>query len=149
MAPAMAMEDFFNGRSQSRFNLPVVHGKRDAMNRVTIPATDEELLAECEVETYCSSGPGGQNVNRRSTAVRLRHRPTGLVVACQRERSQWQNKRVALEWLREKLQAMNKRRRPRIATKIPRAVRSRIMIVKKLTGEKKRLRRKPGPGEGT
>lgn len=118
------------------------------MNRVRIPATDEDLLAECEVETYCASGPGGQNVNRRSTAVRLRHRPTGVVVTCQRERSQWQNKRVALEWLRGKLQALNRRRRPRIPTALPRSVRNRILKTKKQTGEKKRLRRKPGFGDG-
>ena len=52
-----------------------------------IPESDDELLAQCDVETYSASGPGGQNVNRRSTAVRLKHRPTGIVVTCQRERT--------------------------------------------------------------
>jgi len=63
------------------------------------PSSDEDLLAECEVETFRSSGPGGQNVNKRDTAVRLRHTPTGIVVTCQRERSQYRNKQIALEEL--------------------------------------------------
>jgi len=71
------------------------------------PSSDEDLLAECEVETFGSSGPGGQNVNKRDTAVRLRHTPTGIVVTCQRERSQYRNKQIALEELRKKLEALS------------------------------------------
>lgn len=58
---------------------------------------------EIEMETFKSSGAGGQYVNKRMTAVRLRHIPTGIIVTCQTERSLAQNKEKALEMLRAKL----------------------------------------------
>jgi len=64
-----------------------------------IPIKDEDL----EIETYRSSGPGGQNVQKVETAVRIYHQPTGIVVSCQSERSQFQNKEKALAILRGKL----------------------------------------------
>ncbi len=109
--------------------------------------SDEALLAMCDVETYRSSGPGGQNVNRRETAVRLRHRPTGIVVACQSERSQAVNKRIALEWLRRKLLARAQLRRPRIATRPPASSRERVLEKKKRRAELKRQRQRPGGEE--
>jgi protein subunit release factor B len=107
----------------------------------SIPASDDDLLAECDVETFRASGPGGQNVNRRETAVRLRHRPTGLVAACQQERSQHQNKMLALRVLRRKIESLFHRRRPRIPTAVPRSARNRILAQKKRQGLKKRLRK--------
>lgn len=104
---------------------------------------DERLLAECDVETFRSSGPGGQNVNRRETAVRLRHRPTGLVVTCQEERTQGRNKQIALDRLRDRLRRRNRRRRKRVPTKMPRAVRERILENKKRQSRKKDMRKKP------
>lgn len=117
------------------------------MNLIPIPPTDDELLAECDVDSFRSSGPGGQNVNRRETAVRLTHRPSGIVVACQAERSQYQNKRRALEILRAKLEKLNHRRRPRKATRMPRGARETILRTKKRQATKKLHRRKPGAEE--
>jgi peptide chain release factor 2 len=113
------------------------------MNTYRLPDTDDALLAECEVETYCSSGPGGQNVNRRETAVRLRHLPTGIVVTCQREREQYRNKMIALEILRRRICASQRRRRPRVPTVISEKAQEKVLAGKKQRSRKKTLRRKP------
>jgi hypothetical protein len=65
--------------------------------------TDEQLLAQCEVDTYRASGPGGQKRNKTSSAVRLRHPPTGLLVIAEESRSQHENKARALRRLRKAL----------------------------------------------
>jgi hypothetical protein len=61
---------------------------------------DGELLAQCDVDTYRASGPGGQKRNKTSSAVRLRHRPTGLIVIAEESRSQHENKAKAVRRLR-------------------------------------------------
>jgi RF-1 domain len=65
--------------------------------------TDAQLLAQCEVDTYRASGPGGQKRNKTSSAVRLRHLPSGLIVIAEESRSQHQNKAKALKRLRKAL----------------------------------------------
>ncbi len=113
------------------------------MDAFTIPATDEALLAECDVDTFRGTGHGGQSVNTADSAVRLRHRPTGVTVVCRRERSQYQNKRACLALLRRKLEQLAYRAPERVATREPRRVKESILQAKRRTAARKRLRRAP------
>ena len=65
--------------------------------------TDVQLLAQCEVDTYRASGPGGQKRNKTSSAVRVRHPPSGLLVIAEESRSQHENRARALKRLRQAL----------------------------------------------
>ena len=110
---------------------------------VHIPDSDEDLLKECNVDPFRAGGKGGQHLNKTESAVRMTHLPTGTVVSCQDERSQYQNKRKCLLQLREKLVALNYRPPKRIPTRKPRSAKEKILETKRKQSQKKQLRQKP------
>ena len=118
----------------------------DERRPVALPESDDELLAQCQVDTFKASGPGGQHVNTTDSAVRLRHRPTGIVVTCRSERSQYQNKMTCLRRLREKVARLNETPAERRPTRVTRAARERRLADKARRARVKR-ERAPPPSE--
>ena len=93
-----------NARRQTSFAaIEVIPDIQDDSNDVEIRPEDYEM------QVYRSSGAGGQHINKTSSAVRLIHKATGIVVACQTERSQFQNKENCLRMLRSKLVEIKER----------------------------------------
>ena len=82
------------------------------------------LLADCDVDTYRASGPGGQKRNKTESAVRLRHKPSGLSVIAEESRSQAENRARALKRLREALAL--RLRQPVTEEGVPVAIRASI-----------------------
>jgi peptide chain release factor 2 len=113
----------------------------------SIPEDDDALLAQCRVETFRSGGPGGQHQNVTESGVRVVHLPTGVRASARDERSQHRNRALALARLRKKLEAMTRRKTPRVATRVPKAQKKRRLEEKKRRGERKKLRKPPEPAD--
>ena len=114
---------------------------------VILPELDEDLLRECEVQTFRSSGPGGQHVNKTESAVRLKHVASGVVVSSQQERSQHRNKVICLQKLRSKVAQLNFRPKKRVPARISASAKKRTLVEKARRSQIKRLRSKPSQDE--
>lgn len=95
---------------------------------------------DLDISFFKSSGPGGQKKNKTESAVRIRHRPSGLMVVAAESRSREINRRRAMERLAERLAERNRRRPRRIPTRPGKAVKERRLFEKKRRGEIKRGR---------
>jgi RF-1 domain len=121
---AAAKQSFAIVRSQAELGTESWGPRRAAMSRdAWTSLEDDQLLRQCDVDTYRASGPGGQKRNKTSSAVRLRHLPSGLIVIAEESRSQHENKAKALRRLRQALYLKLRRPRPEDKTDKPAAPR--------------------------
>lgn len=98
------------------------------------------LLKDVQFQPLRASGPGGQRRNKVETAIRATHRPTGITVIATEHRSQYRNKKRALERLQTRLNARDKPRKPRIKTRPYRASIEKRLDQKSRHAQKKRRR---------
>jgi peptide chain release factor 2 len=89
----------FDANSRRHTSFALVEVVPDINSDIELEIKPEEL----EIDVYKSAGAGGQNVQKNSTAIRIKHLPTGIVVTCQNERSQTQNRETAMRILRGRL----------------------------------------------
>ena len=121
----------------------LLNERENNLNFIRIPDSDDALLAECKVETFRSSGKGGQHANKTESAVRLTHIKSGIQVMCQDERSQHLNKIKCIKELRLRIEKHNYKPPRRIRTKPTRGSVEKRLTTKKHKSEKKNNRKKP------
>ena len=107
---------------------------------MALPDHLRRLLTECDVETYRSSGPGGQHRNKTESSVRMTHVPTGIARVATEHRSQFRNRELALERIWKALEARKRKPKPRVATKPTKSARVKRLETKRLDSVKKRVR---------
>ena len=95
----------FDSQSRRHTSFSAVEVIPEIADDVDVEIRPEDI----EMQVYRSSGAGGQHINKTSSAVRLIHKPTGIVVACQQERSQFQNRETCMRMLRSKLVEIKER----------------------------------------
>ena len=102
----------------------------------------EELAKDCEVDVFHAHGPGGQGVNTTDSAVRMRHVPTGIVVVSRESRSQYRNRQLCLQKIRDELRRRSVPPTKRIKTKPTKGSQMRRLKAKRERAEVKQSRRR-------
>lgn len=104
--------------------------------------TLEEIASECDVQAFHASGPGGQCVNTTDSAVRMRHRPSGVTVVSRESRSQFRNRQLCLQKLRAEFERRAAVPKRRVKTKVPRRAKEKRLAGKRFRSQAKALRRR-------
>ncbi len=103
----------------------------------------DKLAEQCETQVFRATGPGGQGVNTTDSAVRMTHVPTGIVVVSRESRSQYRNRQICLQKIRDELARRGRPPKVRRKTKPTRASKERRLASKRFRSKVKQLRRRP------